>query len=142
RGDFRAILSDLANHATPAVVRGVLLRIASTLDEMRSWAKDEIDEALERDAGALGRAGLVAWATVKHIGDDDDAPDALRRLCEAALEAIDAESFVGSAMRDARIDHRDERGLVPLADARRVVEATHVFRKGAGEMKGGTFVLE
>jgi hypothetical protein len=139
-GDHRAITGDMAKHATPAVVLAVLQRVARTHAEMKNWAKDEIEEARERDAGALARAGLAAYATVRRAGED--APEELSLLCAATLEAIDAESFVGSAMRDARIDVRDERGLVPLADARRVVEATHVFRKGAGEMKGGTFVLE
>ena len=50
-------------------------------------------------------------------------------------------TFVGSAIRDARVEP-DERGLMPLVDARRIVEAAKVYRKGEGEMKDGTFVLE
>jgi hypothetical protein len=50
-------------------------------------------------------------------------------------------TFVGSAIRDARVEP-DDRGLMPLAEARRLVEAAKVYRKGEGETKGGTFVLE
>lgn len=50
-------------------------------------------------------------------------------------------SHVESAIHDARIQP-DERGLVPLEDARRLVATVDVYRKGDGEMIDGTFVLE
>ncbi len=48
---------------------------------------------------------------------------------------------VTSAIDNARVKP-DKRGLMPLAEARKLVAATKVYRKGDGEMIGGTFVLE
>ena len=50
-------------------------------------------------------------------------------------------AHVESAIENARIK-KDKRGLMPLAEARALVKATEVYRKGDGEMLGGTFVLE
>ncbi len=61
---------------------------------------------------------------------------------KAAARGFDPSSQVGVAMRDARVSRRDARGLVPLAEARRTVEATEVFQKGEGKTISGTFVLE
>jgi hypothetical protein len=55
---------------------------------------------------------------------------------------FDASSFVGAALRDARVSRRDARGLMPLAEARRIMEATAAFEKGEGKMVSGTFVLQ
>ncbi|MFI0350733.1 hypothetical protein [Actinomadura sp. 9N407] len=47
-----------------------------------------------------------------------------------------------AAMRDARLTDLDERGLMPLAQARDLLARTRVFRRGEGEMVDGRFVLE
>lgn len=49
--------------------------------------------------------------------------------------------FVESAMRDAAVAHRDERGLMPIAEARALVQGATEFRKGGGHLTGGTSVL-
>lgn len=46
-----------------------------------------------------------------------------------------------AAMENARVKV-DGRGLMPLAQARKIVKALDVYRKGDGEMIDGTFVLE
>lgn len=48
---------------------------------------------------------------------------------------------IESAIENARI-RPDARGLMPLAEARKVVASTEIYRKGDGEMIDGTFVLE
>lgn len=45
-------------------------------------------------------------------------------------------------MRDARLPVLDERGLMPLAEARELLAGAAVFRRGEGRMIGGRFVLE
>jgi len=45
-------------------------------------------------------------------------------------------------LHDARISQRDDRGLMPRARARRVVEGATAFRKGEGKLFDGTFVLD
>jgi hypothetical protein len=47
-----------------------------------------------------------------------------------------------AAMRDARLPVLDERGLMPLAEARELLAGTTVFKQGRGRMIDGTFVLE
>jgi hypothetical protein len=49
---------------------------------------------------------------------------------------------VRAAMVNAGVSPLDERGVMPLAQARALVRATDEFRKGEGQMIGGTFVLE
>jgi hypothetical protein len=48
---------------------------------------------------------------------------------------------VATAMKNARVA-TDARGLIPLDDARARVKRATEFRKGQGEMIGGTFVLD
>ena len=45
-------------------------------------------------------------------------------------------------MRNAGLDRRDARGLMPLADARAEVRRHDAFRKGEGRMVGGSWVLD
>ncbi|XVQ09451.1 hypothetical protein ACQP1W_44145 [Spirillospora sp. CA-255316] len=47
-----------------------------------------------------------------------------------------------SAMRDACLHRLDDRGLMPLAEARDLLAGVTVFRRGEGEMVDGRFVLE
>jgi hypothetical protein len=47
-----------------------------------------------------------------------------------------------AAMRDARLPILEERGLMPLAEARDLLAGTTVFTEGKGRMVDGTFVLE
>jgi hypothetical protein len=47
-----------------------------------------------------------------------------------------------AAIRDARPHRLDERGLMPLAEARALLAGVTVFRQGEGEMVDGRFVLE
>ncbi|HEY8075427.1 MAG TPA: hypothetical protein VIF62_14985 [Labilithrix sp.] len=131
-GGWRLVLESFAARATPAILEAVAVRAARVPG----------DDDLERFAAQLAVRGLDAFGTLRALREREGAPPPLRRLCDAALEAIDAKSFVGSAMRAAAIDPRDDRGLVPLADARRVALATSIYRKGDGEMVDGTFVLE
>lgn len=49
---------------------------------------------------------------------------------------------VESAIENARVKRTDKRGLMPLKEARALVAATEIYRKGDGEMIDGTFVLE
>lgn len=47
-----------------------------------------------------------------------------------------------AAIRDARLPVLDERGLMPLAEARELLAGVTVFQRGEGRMIDGTFVLE
>jgi hypothetical protein len=146
-GDTSPILANVRKYATPRVVELLVERGAEALEGMKNWAKDEVEEAREQKAREIAAAGLLAYGPVSRLlaerrssSSDDD--DELVKLCQTILDAVDDASFVGSAMRDARVSPRDERGLMPLASARRIVEATTIYRKGDGEMRDGTFVLE
>ncbi len=50
--------------------------------------------------------------------------------------------YVASALDDARVDERDERGLMPLPAARAAVAAADAFRKGQARTVRGTSVTD
>jgi len=49
---------------------------------------------------------------------------------------------LAAALHDARLPVLDERGLMPLAEARDLLAGVTVFQQGKGRMIDGTFVLE
>jgi hypothetical protein len=53
-----------------------------------------------------------------------------------------SDGFVEAAMVAGAVAPRDERGLMPLAGARALVQAAREFRKGGGRMVGDTWVLD
>lgn len=56
------------------------------------------------------------------------------------MRAIDP--IVTEAVRAGGVAHLDERGLMPLAEARALVRETHAFDKGEGRTRGGVYVLD
>lgn len=142
RGDTSALFEVLANDPRPALVAAVVKREASALESMESWARDDIADQRARVAARFGKLGLAVYGPVAALVAYPASSNALRTLGKAILDAVDSASPVGTAMRDARLAVRDERGLMPLARARDIVASTSAFRKGGGEMKDGTFVLE
>jgi hypothetical protein len=51
-------------------------------------------------------------------------------------------TFVATAIRDARIERVDDRGLMPLAEARAWLAGRTAYAKGEGTMVGDRYVLE
>jgi hypothetical protein len=134
-GDYHAVLDLLRRYPSARVLDIVCRRVRGSLAEMENWAKDDIEEQAERDAKKLGALGYwAAGVLARHAREGGDPP-----VFANALQAL--RSPVHAAVRDTYVE-LDERGLVPLADARRLVGETRVYRKGEGEMVQGTFVLE
>ncbi len=138
-GDFRAAARWLERFPSPAILEIVGGRIDGTLVHMEGFAKDDIPEQAAKDAALLAGLGLWAWPALRKL-----AASGLRHASTfgEAADLLDSRTHVGSALRGARIEARDARGLMPLGEARAWLEARATFRKGEGEMRGGTFVLE
>lgn len=138
-GDFRKAADKLRTWPSTSVLEIVVERIDGTLDQMKNWAKDDIPKQAEGDAQLLAALGLWTYGVLSRAAASPALafPETFAR----ALAIIDERSSVSSAMRDARAK-RDDRGLVPIDDARRWLSGRDRFCKGDGEMLEGTFVLE
>lgn len=135
--DFRAVLPLLRRSPSARVLDLVCDRIRGTLDEMKNWAKDRIDQQAKQDADALGALGpWAAGVVLRHALQGGEPP-----LFARALDVLRSRSYALSAMYDAR-SPLDDRGLMPLATARSLLGETRTFRRGESEEVDGTMVDE
>ncbi|HZJ71794.1 MAG TPA: hypothetical protein VFF36_12750, partial [Planctomycetota bacterium] len=138
-GDFRAVLA-WAGGPAPRLLEVVAARAYDTLVSMENWAKDDIPDALERDAAMLAAAGAWAWPVLQR-GSTDPAR-AAHPLYARALELLEDRCTFFAEVANGAPSRLDDRGLMPLDEARAVVRATAVFRRGDTEVIEGSGVTE
>lgn len=136
-GDWRTVLPIIVRYPSTRVLEAVTHRLADDLEGMKSWAADRLKDQIEQDARALGRLGPWAYGALRVAAED---PARSGPVFARALELLDQSSQVGAAVRNAGVAERDERGLMPLEEARALVGALDVYVKG--DFLPGTNILE
>ncbi|AKF02988.1 DUF7003 family protein [Sandaracinus amylolyticus] len=133
------VLPHLRGPRAAPLLAALVPRIATSIDEQSRWRKDDLDAEIDRHAEALAALGHSVAPVLSRAIGDRSLPR--RDVFERALVLLPSRSQVASALRDAAVSSLDERGLMPLGEARALLEGTSVYERGDDETIDGKSVL-
>ncbi|UJR84619.1 hypothetical protein [Sandaracinus amylolyticus] len=133
------VMPHLRGPRAASLLAAVVPRIAASIDEQSRWRKDDLDAEIDRHAEGLAALGHAIAPVLSRAIGDRSLPR--RDVFERALVLLPSRSQVACALRDAAVSSLDERGLMPLGEARALLEGASVYERGDGEMIDGKSVL-